>query len=70
MYPHRGESRIRVMLVDDHRIVLWGMERLIDGEKPMMEVVATATTCESAIELAGTTRPDVVILDVDLLRED
>jgi two-component system, NarL family, nitrate/nitrite response regulator NarL len=70
MYPQQGDRRIRVMLVDDHRIVLWGMERLIDGEKPMMEVVATATTCENAIELAQTTTPDVVIVDVDLLRED
>jgi len=58
------------MLVDDHRIVLWGMERLIDGQKPMMEVVGTATTCENAIELAQATRPDVVVLDVDLLRDD
>jgi DNA-binding NarL/FixJ family response regulator len=58
------------MLVDDHRIVLWGMERLIDGEKPMMEVVATATSCENAIELAQATTPDVVVLDVDLLRDD
>jgi DNA-binding NarL/FixJ family response regulator len=58
------------MLVDDHRIVLWGMERLIDGEKPMMEVVATATSCESAIELAQSSMPDVVIVDVDLLRDD
>ena len=70
MYPQQGDRRIRVMLVDDHRIVLWGMERLIDGEKPMMEVVATATTCENAIELAQTTTPDVVIVDVDLLRDD
>jgi len=66
----QGEGRIRVMLVDDHRIVLWGMERLIEGERPMMEVVATATTCEGAIELAQTSTPDVVVLDVDLLRED
>jgi two-component system nitrate/nitrite response regulator NarL len=58
------------MLVDDHRIVLWGMERLIDGEKPMMEVVATATSCESAVELAQSSMPDVVIVDVDLLRDD
>lgn len=69
-YPQQGEGRIRLMLVDDHRIVLWGMERLIDGEKPAMEVVATATTCESAMELASTTTPDVVVLDVDLLRDD
>src|SRR5688572_8927937 len=69
MYP-QSERRIRVMLVDDHRIVLWGMERLIDGEKPMMEVVATATSCENAVELAQSSMPDVVILDVDLLRDD
>ena len=70
MHPQPGEGRIRVMLVDDHRIVLWGMERLIDGERPMMEVVATATSCENALELAQSTAPDVVVLDVDLLRED
>jgi DNA-binding NarL/FixJ family response regulator len=58
------------MLVDDHRIVLWGMERLIDGERPAMEVVATATTCESAIEIVQSAAPDVVVLDVDLLQED
>jgi DNA-binding NarL/FixJ family response regulator len=46
------------------------MERLIDGERPNMEVVATATTCENAVELAEKTAPDVVVLDVDLLRED
>jgi DNA-binding NarL/FixJ family response regulator len=69
MHPQR-EGRIRIMLVDDHRIVLWGMERLIDGERPMMEVVATATTCESAVQLVLTTTPDVVVLNVDLLHEN
>lgn len=58
------------MLVDHHRIVLLGMERLINGERPAMEVVATATSCDSAIELAHTTKPDVVVLDVDMLREN
>jgi DNA-binding NarL/FixJ family response regulator len=69
MYPQQEEGRIRVMLVDDHRIVLWGMERLIDGEKSAMQVVGTATSCASAIELAQATTPDVVVLDIDLLRE-
>jgi DNA-binding NarL/FixJ family response regulator len=69
MNPH-GEKRIRIMLVSDHRIVLWGMERLIDGERPMMEVVATATTCESAVQLLPSTTPDVVVIDVDLLHEN
>lgn len=57
---------IRVMLVDDHRTVLWGLSKLIDGEKPRMEVVGTATNCTEAIDLANRTDPDVIVLDIDL----
>jgi len=61
---------IRVMLVDDHRSVLWGLEKLIDGEMPKMQVVGKATSCAAAIELAGETLPDVVVLDLDLSGEN
>ena len=64
-----GESRIRVMLVDAHRIVLSGLKRLIDDEKPDLGVVATASECARAIELAATSKPDVVVLDVGLATE-
>ncbi|MGE5095011.1 MAG: response regulator [Betaproteobacteria bacterium] len=57
---------IRVMLVDDHPTMLWGLERLIEGERPRMEVCGTASTCETAMLLAVRTRPDVVLLDLDL----
>jgi two-component system, NarL family, nitrate/nitrite response regulator NarL len=63
-------GQIRVMLVDRHRIVLWGLQKLVDGQRPAMEVVATATDCPSAIDLAGKTKPDVVVLDSDLMCED
>jgi DNA-binding NarL/FixJ family response regulator len=57
---------IRVMLIDDHKTMLWGLRRLIDGEQTGMEVVATATSCDEArAALAGCT-PDVVLLDLDL----
>ena len=37
---------IRVFLVDDQQIVLWGLEKLIDGERPRMEVVGkSANKC-------------------------
>ena len=62
----RSGTPIRVLLVDDHRTVLWGLERLIDGEKPRMEVVGTATNCPDAIQLADKLRPDVIVLDIDL----
>lgn len=70
MMLRRSGAPIRVLLVDDHRTVLWGLERLIDGEKPRMEVVGTATTRAEAIELAGTVRPDVIVLDIDLGQHD
>lgn len=57
---------IRVMLVDDHRSVLWGLEKLIDGERPKMEVIAKATSCASAMQAAREASPDVVVLDLDL----
>jgi len=57
---------IRVMLVDDHRSVLWGLERLIEGEKPRMQVVGTATSQADALATIAQTAPDVILLDLDL----
>ncbi|HEY7241024.1 MAG TPA: response regulator transcription factor [Burkholderiales bacterium] len=64
-----NNRRIRVMLVDAHRIVLSGLQRLIDDQKPDLGVVATATECAGAIELAAAAKPDVVVVDVDLATE-
>ena len=57
---------IRVMLVDDHRSVLWGLEKLIESEKPKMKVVGKATSCAEAFNLIGEAHPDVILLDIDL----
>ena len=57
---------IRVMLVDDHRSVLWGLAKLVESDRPRMEVVGSATSCAAAVELAARTSPDVVVLDLDL----
>jgi len=63
---HFGESRIRVMLVDAHRIVISGLKRLIDDEKPELAVVAMASESARALELAASAKPDVIVVDVDL----
>jgi DNA-binding NarL/FixJ family response regulator len=62
-------SQIRVLLVDAHRITLSGLQRLIDDEKPEMSVVGTATSFDAAMHLAGSTNPDVIVLDVGLVEE-
>ena len=57
---------IRIMLVDDHQTMLWGLAKLIESEKPRMELVGTAQTCDEALTKIGLLNPDVVLLDLDL----
>jgi DNA-binding NarL/FixJ family response regulator len=59
-------TSIKVMLIDDHQTLLWGLERLIEGERPRMEVVAAATDGETALAKAQYLAPDVILLDLDL----
>lgn len=60
---------IRVTLVDDHRSLLWGLERLVNSAKPAMEVVGTATNVNEAFQLLDTVATDVIVLDLDLSGE-
>jgi DNA-binding NarL/FixJ family response regulator len=65
----RNPTPIRVLLVDDYRIVLWALEKLIDSEKPRMEVVGCVTNCTEALKLAKKVLPDVIVLNIDLTEE-
>jgi len=60
-----GESQIRVLCVDDHRIVREGIG-LIISRQPDMEVVGSAASGEEAIELFRSCRPDVTLMDLQL----
>jgi two-component system nitrate/nitrite response regulator NarL len=60
------KKTIRIMLVDDHQTMLWGLVKLIETEKPRMEVVGTAQTGPEALEKIAQLAPDVVLLDLDL----
>ena len=56
---------IRVLLVDDHKMVIEGLKGLlaIDGA---IEVVGEAQTGERGLQLAGQLAPDVMVLDVTM----
>jgi len=56
---------IRVLCVDDHRIVRDGIA-LIIGRDPDMEVVGCAASGEEAVELFKDQRPDVTLMDLQL----
>jgi DNA-binding NarL/FixJ family response regulator len=58
-------SRIRVLCVDDHRIVRDGIS-LIIGRQPDMEVVGSASSGEESVELFRRCNPDVTLMDLQL----
>lgn len=60
---------IRVMLVDDHPVVVRGLrEELEDWDG--FEVVGEAADGVEALSLAQETRPDVIVMDVMMPRKD
>jgi DNA-binding NarL/FixJ family response regulator len=56
---------IRVLLVDDHAVLRRGLEQLLAGE-PDIEVVGTAADGEAALDEVRRTRPDVVLMDLQM----
>jgi two-component system response regulator NreC len=57
--------KVRVLLADDHRMMLEGL-RVFVSRQADMEVVAEAENGRTAIALAQELQPDVVIMDVSL----
>lgn len=61
-----AQAAIRIMLVDDHQTVLWGLQQLIDSHRPRMGVVGAASNAADVAALAERLQPDLVLLDADL----
>lgn len=56
---------IRVLLVDDHRLVRTGLASLVEAE-PDMIVVGVASDGVEAVSVASEVRPDVVLMDLSM----
>jgi DNA-binding NarL/FixJ family response regulator len=63
MSEHRRP--IRIVLVDDHEMVLVGLRALLSGQ-PDFEVVGETGRGAEVVELVRRTQPDVVLLDARL----
>ena len=55
----------RIMLADDHEIILEGLRVLVE-KKANLELVGEAKDGRSAVRMARELRPDVVVMDVSL----
>jgi DNA-binding NarL/FixJ family response regulator len=60
-----AEGRITVVLVDDHAVVRTGLAQLLSGAHDI-EVVGQAADGAEAIEVVRETRPDVVVMDLQM----
>lgn len=66
----KDSAAIRVFLINGFRSILWGLERLIESRHPAMRVVGTATSSAEALEKIVDAVPDLILLDVDLGKEE
>jgi len=56
---------VRVVLVDDHPVVRAGLRALVDGQDDL-DVVGEASDLDGALRIVTDTRPDVVLMDLNL----
>jgi len=59
-------SPVRLLVVDDHQVVLEGLASMLASQRGRVVIEAATTTAEEALCLAAERQPDVVLLDVRL----
>jgi DNA-binding NarL/FixJ family response regulator len=57
-------KRVRILLADDHQVVLEGLRRILD--RPEFEVVGTAMDGRELVEAARKLQPDLILADVSM----
>ncbi|HYR78403.1 MAG TPA: response regulator transcription factor [Candidatus Dormibacteraeota bacterium] len=58
-----GSARIRVLLVDDHRILREALRMVLDAE---CDVIGEASNGEEAVAMAARLKPHVVVMDIGM----
>ena len=61
-------SEIKILIADDHAVVREGTRQILEQEADM-NVVGEATDGEEAVRLAGSTKPDVAIIDIAMSKK-
>ncbi|MFR2524881.1 MAG: response regulator transcription factor [Alistipes sp.] len=60
-----NSDKINVLLIDDHELILHGIEHILE-QIPAVGTVRTARSGQEALELIGRTPFDLSILDIEL----
>jgi len=62
-------DKIKILIADDHAVVREGTRQILERE-PDLEVVAEAADGEEAVKLAGSSKPNVAIIDIAMPKVD
>lgn len=62
------EKLLRMLLVDDEKLILRGLEETYDWESMGFEIVGTALDGDIALEMLDGTKPDVIMTDISMKR--
>ena len=62
-------GKIRILLVDDHKVLRSGLRALLNLEDDL-QVVGEASNGIEAVKLAETLRPDVIVMDISMPEMD
>lgn len=62
--------RVRILLADDHEVVLEGLQLFLAEAGPSLEVVGRASDGEDALAQLVALRPDIALVDVSMPRLD
>ncbi len=65
MRPTASDRKIRVLLVDDHPVVLGGVRSALSGQRNI-EVVGEASSGKEGLRKAKELAPDIVLMDIGL----
>ncbi len=65
MTPLTSSAAIRVLIVDDHRVLAELLAEALSKDE-MVDVLGTVGTSSEAVATARASRPDVIVLDYDL----
>lgn len=60
------EREIRILLVDDHDLVLQGLKRIVERSLPEIKNVCTASSGQEALLLIASQRFNLFVLDMEL----
>lgn len=63
--PAAARGKVRVAVADDHALFRQGIKEML-ATAGDVEVVAEAATCEQAVAVVSKTKPDVVLLDLEM----